>query len=445
MRAFSLGLLLALTLPPFPLGFLAPLVLALAWRGGFREGFWLGVGFWGLHLVWLPQSFYALFGPLGALPYLPLVLLKALLFGLLFALTPNPLSRIGGWVVLEWLTAQGPLAFPWGYLGYALLEAPGRLLAALGGVYLLSLWVLLVGYLLWARRWGLALLLWLPLWLLPLPPAEPPTERALLVQGNINPLGKALGELDEGVYLRLTREGLARHPEAGLVVWPETAVWTLPAGLEALLGGRTLISGLNLPGPNRAVLYRAGQVLDQYDKTRLVPFGERFPFREALGGVYAFFFRAFGLGALTDRTPGRAVKPLGPYGVQICYESAFPQVARDLVRGGAEVLVLVTNDAWFGPSFGGAQHFALGRLRAVETGRWLLRVGNDGVTASLDPYGRVVAQIPPHREGYLLAPYGLRSGTTPYVRLGDWAVGLALTLLGLGLILALRRPGWRNR
>ncbi len=218
-------------------------------------------------------------------------------------------------------------------------------------------------------------------------------ERALLVQGNINPLEKALRELNEGVYFRLIREDLARHPEAGLVVWPENAVWTLPAGLEALLGSRTLISGLNLPGPNRAVLYRAGRVLDQYDKTRLIPFGERFPFREALGGVYAFFFRAFGLGALRDWTPGKAVKPLEPYGVQICYESAFPQVARDLVRGRAKVLV--TNDAWFGPSFGGAQHFALGRLRAVKTERWLLRVGNDGVTASPDPYGRVVDQIPP--------------------------------------------------
>ncbi|MCJ4829220.1 apolipoprotein N-acyltransferase, partial [Klebsiella pneumoniae] len=106
---------------------------------------------------------------------------------------------------------------------------------------------------------------------------------------------------------------------------------------------------------------------------------------------------------------------------------------------------LLTNDAWFGPSFGGRQHFALGRLRAVETGRWLLRAGNDGITASIDPYGRVVAQIPPHQEGYLLAPYGLREGSTFYVRYGDWAVGVALTLSLLGLILRLRAPGWRNR
>jgi apolipoprotein N-acyltransferase len=443
VRPLLLGLLLALTLPPFPFGPLAPLVLAFLLRGGFREGFLMGLGFFSLHLLWLPQSFAQNFGPWGAVPFLPLVLVKALSFGLLFALTPTPLSRVGGWVLLEWLSEQGDLAFPWGLLGYALLEAPGRLLAAWGGIYLLSLLVLLFAWGLERRSWSF-LLPWALLWLLPLPEARP-EGMALLVQGNINPLRKFQGELDEAVYLRLTKEGLKAHPEAQLVVWPETAVWRIPEGVDGVLEGRPLLTGLNLFGPNRAVLYQEGRILAHYDKTRLVPFGERFPFREALGGVYAFFFRAMGLGEVLDRTPGKDLRPLGPYGVMICYESVFPSVARGLARSGAEVLVLLTNDAWYGPSYGGRQHFALGRLRAVETGRWLLRAGNDGITASVDPYGRVVAAIPPHREGFLLAPYALLSGETPYVRLGDWAVGVALTLLLLGLILRVRLPGWRNR
>ncbi|GAA6756101.1 apolipoprotein N-acyltransferase [Thermus thalpophilus] len=442
MRPFLLGLALALTLPPFPLGFLAPLPLAFLLRGGFREGFLAGVGFWGLHLLWLPQSFASLFGPLGALPFLPLVLVKALSFGLLFALTPSPLMRVGGWVVLEWLTEQGELAFPWGFLGYALVEAPGRVLASLGGVYFLSLLVLLAAYGL-ARRHLWALLPWALLWFLPLPKVAG-TQKALLVQGNLNPLAKVQGELDESVYLRLTGEGLAQKG-ADLIVWPETAVWRIPPSVDALLQGRPLLTGLNLFGPNRAVLYQGGGILAHYDKTRLVPFGERFPFREVLGGAYGFFFRAFGLGELADRTPGKRVAPLGPYGVFICYESAFPSVALALAREGAKVLVLLTNDAWYGPSFGGRQHFAMGRLRAVETGLWLLRAGNDGVTASVDPFGRVVAAIPPHQEGFLLAPYALKEGKTPYVRLGDWAVALALTIFLLGLILRVRLPGWRNR
>ncbi|GAA6734277.1 apolipoprotein N-acyltransferase [Thermus oshimai] len=444
MRALAFGLLLALSLPPFPLGPLSPLFLAPLLQGGFRVGFLAGLGFWGLHLLWLPWSFAENFGPWGAVPFLPLVLFKAFTLGLLFALTPTPLARVGGWVVLEWLSEQGELAFPWGFLGYSLLEAPGRLLAALGGVYLLSLLVLLVALGLRGRFYAV-LLPWALLWLFPLPPVSLPQEKALLVQGNVNPLRKAQGELDEAVYLRLTEGGLKAHPEARLVVWPETAVWRIPEGVDALLGERFLLTGLNLFGPNRAVLYGGGKVLAHYDKTRLVPFGERFPFREALGGVYGFFFRAFGLGELLDRTPGEALRPLGPYGAMICYESVFPSVARGLVREGAQALVLLTNDAWFGPSFGGLQHFALGRLRAVETGRWLLRAGNDGVTAAIDPLGRVVARIPPKAEGFLLAPYALRDGETPYVRLGNWAVGVALTFFLLGLILRVRPPGWRNR
>jgi apolipoprotein N-acyltransferase len=335
------------------------------------------------------------------------------------------------------------LAFPWGFLGYSLVEAPGRVLAAWGGVYLLSLLALLVAWGLRERRYWI-LLPWGVLWLLPLPPEAGP-ERALLVQGNVNPLAKVQGELDQEVYLRLTREGLAQYPEARLVVWPETAVWQIPDEAKHLLQDRLLLTGLNLYGPNRAVLYQEGRVLGHYDKVHLVPFGERFPFRETLGGVYGFFFRAFGLGELADRMPGDRLIPLGPYGTMICYESAFPSVARTLAWEGAGVLVLLTNDAWYCPSFGGRQHFALGRLRAVETGRWLLRAGNDGITASIDPYGRVVAQIPPHQEGYLLAPYSLKEGRTLYVRYGDWAVGVALTLFLLGLILRLRAPGWRNR
>lgn len=381
--------------------------------------------------------------PLGLCPSFPWCFSR-LFPSASFSPSPPHLSPgWGGWVALEWLTEQGDLAFPWGFLGYSLVEAPGRVLAAWGGVYLLSLLALLVAWGLRERRYWV-LLPWGVLWLFPLPPEGGP-ERALLVQGNVNPLAKVQGELDQEIYLRLTKEALAQYPGAGLVVWPETAVWQIPEEAKRLLQDRLLLTGLNLYGPNRAVLYQEGRVLGHYDKVRLVPFGERFPFRETLGGVYGFFFRAFGLGELADRMPGDRLIPLGPYGTMICYESAFPSVARTLVREGARVLVLLTNDAWYGPSFGGRQHFALGRLRAVETGRWLLRAGNDGITASIDPYGRVVAQIPPHQEGYLLAPYSLKEGRTLYVRYGDWAVGVALTLFLWGLILRMRAPGWRNR
>lgn len=447
-----LGMALALCLPPTPLGFLAPLPLVwlLTW-GGFRFGLLAGIGFWAVHLVWLPLSFVVLFEtPWGAVPYLPLVLIKAALWGVVFGLTRGrPLARAGLWVVQEYLTSLGEIAFPWGFVGYALTEAPGRVLASLGGVYLLSLVVLgmAVGvHAAWQRlradpvvfsapALGLAGLVlgWVGLWNLPLPALQA-SEKALLVQGNINPLRKLEGASAEETYLQLTRQGLQAHPDVTVVVWPETAVAGFSPQLVALLGHRELISGLETGITNRAVRLLGGQITHFYDKNRLVPFGEYFPWSDALRPVYRFFFRALGFdGDLGSRMPGTVYTPLDNYGAFICYESVFPSVARGLVLNGAQVLELGSNDAWYGPSFGGLQHFQMGRLRAVETGRWLLRAGNDGVTAIIDPYGRVTARIPQRQPGFLAGQFDLSQSQTLYVRWGDWAVVLAGALGVLGL------------
>ncbi len=447
-----LGLTLSLCLPPSPLGFLAPLpLLWLLTRGGFRFGFLAGLAFWAVHLVWLPLSFVVLFQtPWGAAPYLPLVLAKAALWGLVFGLSRGrPLARGGLWVVQEYLTSLGELAFPWGFLGYALVEAPGRVLASLGGVYLLSLVVLGVTLGLFYAWQGLqkegailsppalggvgVLLFWAGLWLMPLPAIQA-SQKALLVQGNINPLQKLEGVSAEQAYLELTRQGLRLHSEVAVVVWPETAVAGFPPELSLVLEGRELISGLETGYANRVVRYVDGVITHFYDKNRLVPFGEHFPWNQVLRPVYRFFFRAFGFnGDLASRTPGQGYTLLDNYGAFICYESVFPSVARRLVQKGAAVLVLGSNDAWYGPSFGGLQHFQMGRLRAVETGRWLLRAGNDGVTAIIDPYGRVTARLPQRQPGFLAGAFGLSSSQTPYVRLGDWAVLLAGVLGFFGL------------
>lgn len=436
-----------------PLGFLAPLPLIwLLRQGGFRYGLWAGLAFWAVHLVWLPQSFVVLFHtPWGAVPYLPLVLIKALMWAVVFGVSiGRPLLRVGLWVGLEYLTSLGEVAFPWGFLGYALVDAPGRMLASLGGVYLLSLIVLLVAYFAgqFGREWLanpaifspastgllLTLLVWAGLWLFPLPTPRG-DQTALMVQGNINPLQKLRGVSAEGIYTDLTRQGLQAHPEASVVLWPETAVSQFPPGLAPLLGDRELISGLETGLTNRAARFVGGQIRETYDKNRLVPFGENFPWRRELGPAYSFFFRVFGFaGDLEDRVGGSGYVPLGRYGAYICYESVFPSVSWNLVRNGAQVLELGSNDAWYGPSFGGMQHFQMGRLRAVETGRWLLRAGNDGVTAIVDPYGRVTARIPQHQAGFLSGTFAFLQGQTPYVRLGDWAVALAGAVGLFGLL-----------
>ncbi len=437
MAAFLLGAALALTAPPFAWGWLAPLPLALLLRrwwepGRERAAFLAGLGYWGAHLVWLPQSFAELFGPLGVLPFVPMIAAEAGFWALLVHLLGGRgLALVGGWLFLDYLRAHlGVLAFPWGDLGYALVEAPGRMLAAVGGVYLLTLVVLLVAYALARGRYWV-LVPWALLWLVPLPESPAP-ERALLVQGAIDPLQKVEGAASEQVYRELTQQALAALPAGGLVVWPETAVPRLPADLADWLGPRALVAGVAAYDDgyrNRVVWWQGGEVRAVYDKVRLVPFGEYFPWRPLLGWVYGYFFDAFGLGPLADARPGERPQPLGPYGAYVCYESVFPGVARTLVREGAQLLVNVSNDAWFGPSFGGAQHFAMGRLRAVETGRWLLRAANDGITAAIDPYGRVSERLERGRAGVLVASYAQLSGRTPYVRWGDAPVLAAALLL----------------
>lgn len=393
----------------------------------------------------------------GAVIFVPLLLIKALIWAALFGLSKNrPLTRVGLWVVMEYLTSLGDLAFPWGFVGYALGDAPGRILASMGGVYGLSLLVLLVaygGYIGWKRfeqnlevfsPYGLGLVGlivgWLILWAIPLPPVQAGDTTALLVQGNINPITRDWSQAPK-VYLELTRQGLAQFPQAKVVAWPESAVVdfppqivAFPPELDRLLGDREHISGTFVGNANSAVRRVNGQMLEYYSKIRLVPFGEHFPWEQQLEPLYRFFTNAFGLGNLSSETPGSSYRLLGRYGAFICYESVFPSVTRTLVARGAQVLELGSNDAWYGPSFGGLQHFKMGRLRAVETGRWLLRAGNDGVTAIIDPLGRVINRIPQYQAGYLAGSFAYLQNQTLYVRFGDWAVGLAGLLAAIGLL-----------
>jgi len=251
----------------------------------------------------------------------------------------------------------------------------------------------------------------------------------------VDPLAKAAGFEASRRYLALTRAGLLAHPEATLVVWPETAVWRLPQGIDAVLGNRALIYGTWGPaGENRVALYQKGQLVAWRDKARLVPFGEFFPFRRVLGPVYAFFFRRMGLPPLRD-LPRRGVgAPLGPFAAYICYESDFPELVRGLAARGGRVLLNLSNDAWFGVGYGRAQHLYMAGLRAAELGLWLVRAANDGISAGFDPAGRITARLGPGAEGFIAVPFAERRAS-PYARMGPLpTVGLAFVLLVLGLL-----------
>ena len=200
-------------------------------------------------------------------------------------------------------------------------------------------------------------------------------------------------------------------------------------------------TGVPLASNSAVLLDPSGRRVFTYDKIHLVPFGEYVPLRKWL--TFAGRLTA----EISDFTPGSQYSvgelPDGSTSEQkfaafICYEAVFPNAIRRFTSGGAELLINMSNDGWFGRSAAPAQHLMMARVRAVENRRWLLRDTNNGYTVSVDPYGRIVAQLATDIRGELDAPYDFRSGLTPYARLGDWFAWLcvlaSIALIGVSIL-----------
>jgi apolipoprotein N-acyltransferase len=133
------------------------------------------------------------------------------------------------------------------------------------------------------------------------------------------------------------------------------------------------------------------------------------------------------------------------FGVFICYEAIFPDEVRQFARNGAEVLVTVSDDGWFGRSAAPAQHLAMARVRAAENRRWLLRSTNNGYTVDVDPYGRIVSELPTDVRATLSARYAYRDDETLYTRFGDWLPWLSLVVAVISLGWVGAKKGWREK
>jgi apolipoprotein N-acyltransferase len=185
-----------------------------------------------------------------------------------------------------------------------------------------------------------------------------------------------------------------------------------------------------------SVIAPDGHFAGRYDKIHLVPFGEYVPHRELL-----FFVRQI-TQTLTDMSTGTERKTfrIGGhlYGVFICYESVFGDEVREFAKNGAEVLVNISDDGWYGDTSAPWQHLNMARMRAIENRRWILRDTNNGVTAAIDPNGTVRQSIPRHQVDALPAQYGYSSEMTFYTRYGDWFAGLC-AILSLALLLGSTR------
>ncbi len=445
-------------LAPLPLAVIFALIAGSAnARGAARIGYAAGLGFFALHLLWLPLSFGALFGVPGLVTaLLPLVL--ALFWAALAAGTRVVAGRYTllalpfAWVLLEWARNQGELAFPWGTLGYALLPTPLIQIADLGGVHLVSLLVAAMAAAIAqfgrdARPLGIVALLWLLAagYGLTRPAAPVARFEVLLTQGALDPLRRAsgtqTGELE--LHANLTREALRAGP-ASLIIWPEGSVPVAPtdpsvSSALSALGTPAIIGAPTFEGARRfnSAYGFAERITGRFDKLKLVPFGEFFPLRETLTLLYDPIFSSLGLPGLRGTTAGTTLKPLALGQIRaatyICYESAFPEMARTLVSSGANLLVNISNDAWFGAGVGAEQHFQMGRVRAIETRRYLARAGNDGVTAVVDSNGRVVTRLPRFSPGVLRGSVALLGDLTPFVRFGDWIVWLCAAVVALSV------------
>ena len=243
------------------------------------------------------------------------------------------------------------------------------------------------------------------------------------------------------------------HPD--LVVWPESPApfdesdpqfQKALAGIAHTVNAPLVVGGIGWTYDasaqewnyyNSAIIAGAdGQIVGRYDKIHLVPFGEYIPFQNLIKFAHKLTGRVglFSRGALhkvflLDTQSGGRHR----YGVFICYEAVFADEVRQFARNGAEVLVNISDDGWYGDTSAPWQHLNMARMRAIENRRWLLRDTNNGVTAAIDPYGRVRESIPRHQVDALPAEFGFRSGITFYTDYGD-VFAWACAILSLGVV-----------
>jgi apolipoprotein N-acyltransferase len=467
--------------------FLAP---ATAWQG-FLLGYVSGVIWYFGSCSWIFHVMHV-YGGIGTAMSVLLLVLFALylalyhgLFGLLLALIA---ARRNGfslralvftpflWVGVE-LARTYITGFPWDLLGTTQIDnIPLSRIATVTGVYGISFEIALVNTAVaaaflvpYARRKflltaALASAITLHAGKLEKPGALPTERGVTLVQANI-PILESDWSLD---YLEQTLSSLRElsvRPQnekpntPGLIIWPESPApfWVTDLHLRSTLANVARATdsyivagsiGIEHTGdPSRrpeiynsaAVIAPTGAWTARYDKIHLVPFGEYVPFAK----LFSF------AGGLTRQigtfARGRSRAPLdvgnAKAGLFICYESIFPNEVRQFANNGAEVFVNISNDGWYGEGGAPRQHLNMARMRAVENNRWLLRDTNSGITAVIDPYGRIVAEAPRNQRVALQGAFALEESTTFYTRHGDWFPVVCAIITLLGLLLRYFRPG----
>jgi apolipoprotein N-acyltransferase len=494
------GILLILSFPNFDLEFLAwfalvPLFYSIDGKGlyhSFKLGFFTGfVSFLGI-LYWIIVAVHT-YGNvpfiLSGLILLLLVIYLSLFTGAFTFLTRLIQTRSGIqtilftpilWVALEYLRSFLLTGFPWAYLGHTqYLNLPFIQMADITGVYGLSFVILSVNAsLYWVlRQWpkrtfpfkevAITVLILLSFLIYGYVKIKHVDRKAIqssslkvgLVQGNIDQSIK----WDESfqletlkIYRRLSMKVAEDKPD--LIIWPETAtpfffqeakeyqpiVLEIPEKTNVfLLFGTPFykIEKGKVNYYNSAFLVSPSKkLIGKYDKIHLVPFGEYIPLRRLL------FFIESSIGeGIGNFKPGKGIVhlplPQGKFGVLICFEIIFPDLCRRFVKDGADFLVTITNDAWFGRTSAPYQHLSIATFRAIENRVFIARAANTGISAFIDPKGKIVKQGDIFTEEAMNGTIHLMKGKTFYTLYGDvfaWiCAGFSIFFLFYALI---RKP-----
>ncbi|HEY1723787.1 MAG TPA: apolipoprotein N-acyltransferase [Steroidobacteraceae bacterium] len=473
--ALAAGAILPCAFAPlnfWPLAIVCPAVLMWLWEySSARRAAWLGltfgagtftVGVWWLYISIHEVAQAPIVLTIGLVS--ALVGIMALYHALLGYLANRVLPASGPWrwfvgvpalwLLIEWWRGWFLSGFPWLSLGYSQTDTVLAGLAPLAGVYGISGLLLvmsgaLVALVRGSRRARLAAV---ALLLLPWPlgaalgriewthPAEAPISVAI-VQGAVpQDLKWQADNIDptRELYTRLNEQALG----ARLIVWPEAAIPQLANEVARYLGQQwsearrndsDLVMGILRAENDRyynSILVLADK-LSFYDKQHLVPFAEFFPVPNFVRSWLEFMDLPY-----SDFTPGAARQPtVAAAGTRldlgICYEDAYGSTNLPALAS-AGLLVNVTNDAWFGHSWARYQHFQIGRMRAIEAERPLVRAGNDGISALVGERGQILAQAEQFKPTVLRGTVQPRVGLPLYARVGNWLI-VVLSLLGAGL------------
>lgn len=461
-----------------PLIFYALLIAKLKPAQGFLIGLAYGFGLWVTGAFWLYTSIHE-YGQVSSIMALLMIGAMALIMGLFHAviawvfvrfLGRQPLAFASLWVIQEWAKTWVLTGFPWLFVGYAYTDVPimyafapwvGVLgisfVSVLISASIVEFWRARAGYLLIAGSLlGLGGLL-----ALMRPAYTTPTGKTLsvaLVQGNINQGIKWQEDFKEQIMMHhasLSQEAWGQDmvvwSEASITMFQDEAASFLQAlDTKARSAGSAFLTGIPYKDTSHfdpftepyPPFYNSVMALGQgsgvYKKQRLVPFGEYIPFR----GLFNLLPNLANNHEVANHSRGAANQaPLQikthPVGVAICYEVAYPSTVHQNAQN-TELLLTVSNDAWFGKSVGPHQHLQMVRMRSLETGRYFVRATNTGITAIIDDQGRIVKTLPQFVAGVLYGEVPLMQGKTPLMRFGQ------LPLLGL-LFVVVGLSAWAGR